>query len=794
MRFLRFSAILTAAAILFVLFNNLDFTDRGFRFSLRTSEDASASGGDYDIKSLSIFSKCVGFIRSNYINPSSIDPRQALLGALKGVQAYIPEMTMRVERAENGDLEKIRVGIGNQAKIFPVNDISDLYEMNWKFSDIMNFIAPGIPSSADSRKVEVAAINSMLRELDEHSIFLDEEMYGEMKLDTQGKFGGLGIVITSEDGYIVVVSVLEDTPAFGAGLKTRDVIIQIGEESTVNMPLTEAVSRLRGEPDTYVAILVQRKGWSEPKNYMIKRDIIAIKSITSKHLGNGIGYLKIKHFQQETDSELREHISKLKKFGKLAGLILDLRGNPGGLLDQAIQVSDIFLDEGVIVITEGKGSKEREVASAKKSRSITDIPLVVLVNGGSASASEIVAGALKNNNRAVIVGNRTFGKGTVQVLYEIGEAALKLTVAQYLTPGEISIQRVGIMPDIISIPVAVDSGRVTLFNYDALPRDTEDKKRGKRLKAIGHLSEDKPEYELRYLESSDGAKSGSSGSDDSDEEEINPEKSVIDREAFKKDFQISLAEAILSSGLSDDREKMLSSAGSVIKSLQMIEENKISTALEQTNIRWKEQGKNGKPDIAGALVIPGKKEALVMANEEITLQLTLKNNSGQPVYRLHALTESENPFFNEREFVFGKINPGEEKSYGLKLKIPRDQFSRFDEVKVRLFQDDDEFGLVDPLFIGIEELPKPRFSYHYSVVPKIGNEDGIVSKGETVDVKFSVRNIGEGDSLRLLSVIKNKSGEGVYIRNGRVFFKEGLGKGSDASFTFTFEVKEDFDG
>jgi carboxyl-terminal processing protease len=272
-----------------------------------------------------------------------------------------------------------------------------------------------------------------------------------------------------------VVRVLPKTPASRAGIKKDDQIKKIGEESTVNMDLNEAVSKLRGPVDSRVTITVERKGLDKPMVLTLARATISIESVQSKLLAGNVGYIRLKNFQGNTTRDMQTALGKLQSdaeaSGGLKGLVLDLRGNPGGLLEQAIQVSDLFLSQGTIVTTVSLSERQREEKRAHADDSDNKYPLAVLVNPGSASASEIVAGALKNLNRAVIIGQQTFGKGSVQVLYEFGspsgtpneESALKLTIAKYLTPGDVSIQEVGVEPDIALVPTRVTADRVNVF-------------------------------------------------------------------------------------------------------------------------------------------------------------------------------------------------------------------------------------------------------------------------------------------------------------------------------------------
>ncbi|NOZ36591.1 MAG: S41 family peptidase [Gammaproteobacteria bacterium] len=295
------------------------------------------------------------------------------------------------------------------------------------------------------------AIRGMLTGLDPHSTYLDAKAFEELRVGTSGQFGGLGIVVGMEDGFVKVISPIDDTPAKHAGVKAGDLIIRINDKPVKGMGLDNAVKLMRGKPGSEIKLTIAREGADKPLLIKIKRAIIHVKSVKQKLLEPGYGYVRISQFQERTGEDLRKAISKLKKEsgGKLNGLILDLRNNPGGLLDAAISVSDTFLRKGIIVSVEGRKASNRIVRQAKPDDYIDDAPMVVLVNGGSASASEIVAGALQDNKRAIIMGFRTFGKGSVQTVVPLGNnRAIKLTTARYYTPSKRSIQAEGIEPDI----------------------------------------------------------------------------------------------------------------------------------------------------------------------------------------------------------------------------------------------------------------------------------------------------------------------------------------------------------
>ena len=304
------------------------------------------------------------------------------------------------------------------------------------------------------------AIKGMLEGLDPHSSYLDEDAYLDLQEGTSGEFGGLGIEVGMEDGFIRVISPIDDTPAQKAGVQSGDLVIRLDETPVKGLSLNDAVSRMRGEPGTDITLTIIREGEEKPLKITITRDVIKVKSVRTQTLEPGFGYLRISHFQSRTAEDARAGVQQLKQDnnGNLNGLILDLRNNPGGILSAAVGISDLFLDKGLIVYTEGRIDDSRLKFNAKPADILDNAPIVVLVNAGSASASEIVAGALQDHKRGVIMGQKTFGKGSVQTVLPISNAAaLKLTTARYFTPSGRSIQVSGIEPDVVIARVKVES-------------------------------------------------------------------------------------------------------------------------------------------------------------------------------------------------------------------------------------------------------------------------------------------------------------------------------------------------
>jgi carboxyl-terminal processing protease len=327
---------------------------------------------------------------------------------------------------------------------------NDTYQELETFANVLAIVQKNYVEPVSTKKLIDGAITGMLASLDPHSAYLTPDLYRDLEVETRGSFGGLGIEITIRNNVLTVVSPIEDTPAYRAGLKSGDQIIKINDDFTKDMTLTEAVKRMRGPKGSKIKLTIHRQGVAELFTVSLARDVIKIKSVKSKEV-DGYGYVRVSTFQEGTDEAVEQAVEDFEKkdHGHLKGLVLDLRDNPGGLLNQAVKVSDDFLDGGLIVYTQGRLESQQQKYFSHKKKDFAGYPMVVLVNGGSASASEIVAGALQDQKRAVVVGTQTFGKGSVQTILPLDDhSALRLTTARYFTPNGRSIQAVGITPDV----------------------------------------------------------------------------------------------------------------------------------------------------------------------------------------------------------------------------------------------------------------------------------------------------------------------------------------------------------
>jgi len=763
----------------------------------------------YDLTRLEAVTATIQTIRDKYVDPSRVKPREMLLSALDFVQRDVAQVIVLRGSSD----QEVTVRVGSNEKRFPVADVQGPWDVSAHLREIFAFLQDNLRSSpeVDLREVEYAACNGILHTLDPHSVFLSPEAYKEMTISTQGAFGGVGIVISIRDQMLTVIKPMEGTPAGRAGLKRYDRITAINNESTLNMPLDDAVRRLRGEPGTEVTVAVHRDGpggWAGSRPFVLRREVINVQSVESRMLDEGVGYIRIKQFQAGTAGELDSALASLQRTDpKMRGLVLDLRSNPGGLLDQAAKVVDRFIRRGVIVTTVS-ASEPRDEKVAKDNGNEPAWPMVVLVNSSSASASEIVAGALKNLDRCVVVGQTTFGKGSVQLVFPDvtrEKAALKLTIAQYLTPGDISIQSVGITPDIELDPMTVDPLEMDLMRAGKRFRERD---LTKHLSSSHARSGQKPIEVVRYaLPQSERDALRERGGDPEDK--------------FEMDFPIKFGrDLVLHLPAGVPRVEAVRAAADYIQKARHDEMTKVASDLEKLAINWADPPAAGTP-APGASDFEVKVETDRANNEapaggSMALRVTVKNKGPNTAYQLRAITKSDNPYYDQKELLFGKIEPGKSKTATAPLgwcdfeghkvgstaalpknarrvcTIPKDAPSRSDGITIEF---DTPFGAAPaPAEIrpSIVELPRPTFAYSYQVVDNGdgANGDGRIQRGEQITMYLSVKNIGKGRSYETQANIRNLSGDGVLLQAGR-FDISNMNPGDTRSVAFTWLVRPD---
>ena len=723
------------------------------------------------------------YVNRLYVDPERIKTVEMLKEALSWEERVIPEVL--TDFTENSNIQTVTVD--DVSKTYDVSKIRRSKDMIEILHDALTFINTNRQTNENltASDIEYTAINGMLTQLDPHSIILPPKEFTEFRIGTTGKFGGLGMVVGLRDGVLTVISPIDGTPAARAGIKAGDKVMEIDGESTANLNLTESVGKLRGDPGTTVTLLVMTEKASQSKLVTLKREVIAIPTVESASLDNGLGYLKIRNFQDDTTQCLTEHLKRLKTSNnnKIKGLIIDLRGNSGGLLDQAIEVADKFLDKGTIVVTVGPSGHPKESQEARKTDTDEDVyPIVVLVDAGSASGAEIVAGALKENNRAVIVGDRSFGKGSVQQLIELMDgSALKLTIAKYLTPLLTDIQSVGITPDIKLIPATVSKDNVNLFRGIVALRE-EDLKQHLDEHPKGETSYATLKYFLETKEKKDIS-----------EEEPEDAEDPYKLPDFNTDFHVLFAKKLLSNATTWLRDDMLKESLPVVEETALLEERKIGQALQKLDIDWSTGTSTGttKTTISFSTNPANGK---ITAGEKIILTLNVSNIGEIPLYQLCGISSSKNGILDKLEFVLGKIDNGATKSYSTTIEIPKNSLDREDEVVIKF----EELNHNNPhdvkLNIITEALPRPLFAYSYQILDNAKNSsknngDGVIQPGEDVDLLVLVKNVGEGPVEKNVVTLKSSNTKEVFIKNGRIEIGA-LNPGEMKEARLSFFVKE----
>lgn len=726
----------------------------------RSSPELATNGPIVDPSTidLRLLKHALVMVQTKYYDPSRIDWRKMTANSFDALQSSLAEVVAEFDQPLEAGPTKVNLRVNTSSKSFDLTKIDSMAKAHETATEAVKFVVSALREQQEVNELEYTVINGMLDTLDPHSVLLTPKMFEDMQT-SHGGFGGLGIVIGIRDEDLTVISPIEGTPASRAGLKAGDMITRIGEESTINMPLHEAVDRLRGEVGTAISIEVMRKGWTEPRTFDITRAKIEVRSlITHPIKEDKIAYIKIKSFEENTGEDVRKKLAAMREeMGEIKGLILDLRFNAGGLLSQAISVGDTFLSGGkTIVISEGVGGKARDEEEATDVFTEPDYPIVVIVNPGSASASEIVAGALKNHDRAVLIGEQTFGKGSVQILKENDDgSALKLTIAQYLTPGDISIQGVGVAPDVRVAPVTIgteeEANAVDLFVSENIRRE------GNLELALSSekvRQADDPVAVVRYLYDAK-AEENRSG------------------ETFEEDFEILLARKMLTSTRSSKRTEFLEQVQPQLVKMADAETSKIAAELEKRGVDWtlSKQAVASQPfdvalEVSGQAV--GSAPVTVRAGETVQLKASVTNTGTSAIERLFAITHSNNPILDDRELIFGRIEPGATQTWTLEIKIPRGVETRQDAISLSF---GDRNGALDKeaaLDLTVEGLPHPKYAYTYQIDDRAGgNGDGLLQVGEKVELVVDIANVGPGDSAETLAFIKNESGSSMFLDKGR---------------------------
>ncbi len=757
-------------------------TDPGVRF--RLGDTITKDPREVKLLALNEVTSVVGFLREGYAYPDRLLPRAMLLASLRSLQDNIPSLLVTEKPiGEEEAVESVTLRLGEEDHSWDLVRVGDLYAMNWKLMEIMGRFAPFLEQKDEELEDQLLA--GMLSTLDPHTVYLDERALQEMQMSTSGKFGGLGIVISVREGRLRILSVMDDTPAKEAGLRKGDNIVQVEEESTESMTVSEAASRLRGKPGTTVTIWISRKGVKAPRRMVIERRVIRVRSVEARMLPGGVAYVWVKNFQKGTTEEVQSFLTDHRR-GITGGLVLDLRDDSGGIMQEAIKLSDLFLAEGVIVSTRSRLEGEEEVDSATLGDPWEETPLVVLVNQSSASASEIVAGALKMSGRATLVGRRTFGKGSIQYLRELGRGALKMTVAQYLTPGDVSVQASGIQPHVELIPMFLDEAVVDLSIPPREAMGEEDLPN--RLRAASDIPDPNPPLvQVHYLVADFEERE-----DDAlpDPDSIRPGGAEDDN--GDKALQVALLLLDAAAGRSMVGERLVELALPGLDAISVAEHDALATVLNTRGVTWEPRTTVPGPDeITARIQAPAQP---IKAGEEAKAWLRVQNRGGQVLDGLHGVVFSSMRDFGGQDCVIGRLEPGETRRCQVPLTPAAWSPDRVDLLWMDLYSMDEPLQSVGPVNVRTQAASRPRFAVSW-YVDEVGGagvgpgSNGLVEAGEEFELVVVLWNQGEGPLPEGTVTVKPLVEGRLYVARGRAGVVD-LAAGTRTTVTFRIRARE----
>jgi len=719
-------------------------------------------------------------IQLDYAEPQKLNPQQMLRGALIQLERTIPEIQIRFPTSS---ALKIHVGSHQYSRI--IDPIDTLYHLHTHLQSILQSLQN---EDLDQSVVESAIVQGILKQLDPHSTFLSPNQYQEFKINTEGQFAGVGILLGVRKQQLTVISPIDGSPAARAGILPHDRIVRINHEEAKDITLTDIMVQLRGKEGSQISLHIMRKGFSAPRLFKLTREIIKVNSVKALDLPTStsktIRYLRITNFQAKTADELEQQLQNLSQ---VKGLILDLRNNPGGLLEQAIQVSDLFLPEKKVVVSTVSNHPKPQVYLSHwpiEHQDLLDIPMVILVNGGSASASEIVAAALKKHQRAFILGERTFGKGTVQSVWELHRgAALKLTIAKYLTPGNYSIQSIGVMPNLLLHPAVINpadpsaspdflSGQISIWPTQP------------------PSSSPVPQATLHYLLTLDPQKEENLYST------LNPKK-----ENLEKDFFVQLAKEILTR--SRPHLPLLKTGLQVHQKALKEQDHQISKAMERLKVNW--QRGSSTPEnlqIISDIKLESRSHRskawkpvsiLPPHTSEIRFRIQITNPGPGAVHRLLMMTHSPIPLFHHLELPVGYLAPGQTVSRSLRMALPLGSQEILKPIEFKFYNQHYQEIHSQRLFLKMLPPQRPHFQFELqgsdgSLWDSQGNGDQQVQEGETIVLQLRLRNLGPGQAKDVILRL-NRGQNDLMIQKGRVHLGK-MEKGEEKKALLRFKVKK----
>jgi carboxyl-terminal processing protease len=696
---------------------------------------------------LADLSAAAGALVSGYAYPDKLVPEKMLGAALAAMADRVPSMV--AGEPQGNSPRTVEVRVRDASRRFEIGGMKDLFSMCWTMMEVAGFLARsgGLDPQDKPEDLEDAAIEGMLSVLDPHTTWLNARDLQELRMSTDGRFGGLGVTISVRKGKLKVMTVMEGTPAAEAGLQPGDLIVQIGEESTVNLTVSEAADRLRGEPGTRIELWYSREGLAQPVKLNLERKVISVKSVEASMLPGGVAFVRVKNFQRNTAREVKDFLSDHQTF-TLAGVILDLRGDAGGVMDEAVQLADLFLADGVIVSTRSR-VEDPEESRARPGDPWEEGNLVVLVDDGTASASEIVTAALKIGGRAAVLGSRTFGKGSVQYLKELGRGALKMTIAQYLGPGEVSVQGRGIEPQVELVPVYVSKGRPEL-SVPSLGQFGEETLENHLVAETRSPDPEPPLLRVRYVLD---AKSWSEGGWPPPPLE-DPEVEIARHLLLSQRGTNLTGPALVERGLPE------------LQALDAGAQWELSRLLGLLGVDWGE-AQTQWADVRDLVWTVQPPEGALKAGETAVLRFSVANSGDGTFERLHLVAFSEDDALDGAGCILGRLPPGAEGRCEMELTVPAWAADRQDRLRLDLYDDEEPIHEVATVDLLVEAAPKVRPEVELRLLDLEGRPLTKVPAEGSFKVGCRLWNRGDGALADGLASIKALEDHRYYLVEGR---------------------------
>jgi len=707
-----------------------------------------------------LLAEVIMHLQLDYVHPEKLEPQKLLQGALTELGRMVPEVWVVPEFKENGKGARLQVKLEKETSVITVEKLNGLYDLHITLQKLLKHLLRKNPQLTQL-KIEQLFARGILNQLDAYSVLLSNDIFQEFNINIGGQFAGVGLVVGTRDGQLTVIAPMDGGPAEQAGMKALDRIVAVDDEKTEHLTLDEILHRLRGETGTPVTLSVLRKGQAKALKFELLREEIKVESVETFDLQSGsqtVRYVRIKNFQIATSQELQ---NKLADLVEINGLILDLRNNPGGLLEEAVRGSDLFL-AGKQRIVSTKGPSVSTIHDAKQlfaSVHLEDIPLVVLINRGSASASEIVAAALKQNKRAIVIGEQSFGKGTVQTLWDLKDGSgLKLTIGEYMTPSGRSIHNIGVMPELSLIPITVPAVKNLQEAAEQQQSFAQQRFRLSTEENADNNSVDSERLELRYLSAKTAV--------------FETAELIADAEIIEKlnaDIFVETAKRLL---LSWNPEKINSSLQKITKEVAQQQSEKITKALAEHGIDWS-LNPFLKTPAAEKLSLSWFAEEI--AADQVQLKVKLRNTSELSGQRLLVVTKSGNVLLDGLEFPLGLLGPDAEVEKTIKVNYFAGMMEETEPLELVLF--DHNLQKLKSVRLQLNFSPKriPSFRlamkiYDNGEFGSQGNGDGKVQSGEIIALAFKLANKSRKTVPELLLKIRGTEGS-FRVNRGKLMLK-----------------------